>query len=69
MVNKIKLWLYGLKLDMQSRKILKELGYKSMKDFEKSCDTDMDISEEDTERMYQDLVSRLKREGVWREDK
>jgi hypothetical protein len=61
------MWLYGLKLDMQSRKILKELGYKSMKDFEKSCDTDMDISEEDTERMYQDLVSRLKREGVWRE--
>ncbi len=67
MVNKIKLWLYGLKLDMQSRKILKELGYKSMKDFEKSCDTDIDISEEDTERMYHDLVSRLKREGVWRE--
>lgn len=52
---------------MQSRKILKELGYKSMKDFEKSCDTDIDISEEDTERMYHDLVSRLKREGVWRE--
>lgn len=67
MVNKIRLWLYGLKLDMQSRKILKELGYKSMKDFEKSCDTDIDISEKDTERMYQDLVSRLKREGVWRE--
>lgn len=63
------MWLYGLKLDMQSRKILKELGYKSMKDFEKSCDTDIDISEKDTERMYQDLVSRLKREGVWREDK
>lgn len=53
---------------MQSRKILKELGYKSMKDFEKSCDTDMDILEEDTERMYQDLVSRLKREGLWKED-
>lgn len=68
MVNKIKHWLYGLKLDMQSRKILKELGYKSMKDFEKSCDTDIEISEEDTERMYQDLVARLKREGVWRED-
>lgn len=63
------MWLYGLKLDMQSRKILKELGYKSMKDFEKSCDTDIDILEKDTERMYQDLVSRLKREGVWREDK
>lgn len=63
------MWLYGLKLDMQSRKILKELGYKSMKDFEKSCDTDIDISEKDIERMYQDLVSRLKREGVWREDK
>lgn len=68
MVNKIRLWLYSLKLDIQSRKILKELGYKSMKDFEKSCDTDIDISKEDTERMYQDLVSRLKREGVWRED-
>lgn len=67
MIRKLWMWLYGLKLDMQSRKILKELGYKSMKDFEKSCDTDMDISEEDTERMYQDLVSRLKREGVWRE--
>ncbi len=62
------MWLYGLKLDMQSRKILKELGYKSMKDFEKSCDTDIDISEEDTERMYQELVARLKREGVWKED-
>lgn len=68
MVNKIKLWLYQLRLDMQSRKILKELGYKSMKDFEKSCDTDIDISEEDTERMYHDLVSRLKREGLWKED-
>lgn len=69
MIRKLWMWLYGLKLDMQSRKILKELGYKSMKDFEKSCDTDIDISEKDTERMYQDLVSRLKREGVWREDK
>lgn len=68
MIRKLWMWLYGLKLDMQSRKILKELGYKSMKDFEKSCDTDIDISEKDTERMYQDLVSRLKREGVWRED-
>lgn len=67
MIRKLWMWLYGLKLDMQSRKILKELGYKSMKDFEKSCDTDIDISEKDTERMYQDLVSRLKREGVWRE--
>lgn len=69
MIRKLWMWLYGLKLDMQSRKILKELGYKSMKDFEKSCDTDIDISEKDTERMYQDLVSRLKREGIWREDK
>ena len=69
MIRKLWMWLYGLKLDMQSRKILKELGYKSMKDFEKSCDTDIDISEKDIERMYQDLVSRLKREGVWREDK
>lgn len=69
MIRKLWMWLYGLKLDIQSRKILKELGYKSMKDFEKSCDTDIDISEKDTERMYQDLVSRLKREGVWREDK
>lgn len=68
MIRKLWMWLYGLKLDMQSRKILKELGYKSMKDFEKSCDTDMDISEEDTKRMYQELVARLKREGVWRED-
>lgn len=68
MIRKLWMWLYGLKLDMQSRKILKELGYKSMKDFEKSCDTDMDISEEDTKRMYHELVVRLKREGVWRED-
>lgn len=69
MIRKLWMWLYGLKLDMQSRKILKELGYKSMKDFEKSCDTDIDISEEDTKRMYHELVARLKREGVWREDK
>lgn len=68
MIRKLWMWLYGLKLDMQSRKILKELGYKSMKDFEKSCDTDIDISEEDTKRMYKELVARLKREGVWRED-
>lgn len=53
---------------MQSRKILRELGYKSMREFEKDVDTDIDISEEDTERMYNQLVERLKREGVWREE-
>lgn len=68
MVNKLRMWLYCLKLDMQSRKILRELGYKSMLEFEKDVDTDIDISEEDTERMYNQLVERLKREGVWREE-
>lgn len=53
---------------MQSRKILRELGYKSMREFEKDVDADIDISEEDTERMYNQLVERLKREGVWREE-
>lgn len=68
MVNKLRMWLYCLKLDMQSRKILRELGYKSMLEFEKDVDTDIDISEEDTERMYNQLVERLKREDVWREE-
>lgn len=69
MVDKIKGWLYLLKLEIQSQIIVRQLGYKNMKEFDESFEeNDIQMTNEEIEQSYNKLVERLKREGLWKED-
>lgn len=69
MVDKIKGWLYLLKLEIQSQIIVRQFGYKNMKEFDESFEeNDIQMTNEEIEQSYNKLVERLKREGLWKED-
>lgn len=58
-----------LKLEIQSQIIVRQLGYKNMKEFDEACgESDIRMIDEEIEQSYNKLVERLKREGLWRDD-
>ena len=66
--KRVAKWIYWKKIDLEAWWTVRQMGYKSLEEFKKSCDDDPICTKEETDSMYADIVRRLKENGVWSEE-